>query len=263
MSAHLDDTRLLNQLEANLEPWLSCACDDKRIKEAYLNKWLDKVKIVDEKKCRERQQQRADVEEAACLHLKQNTTSAGLSEPSHCYNTFQGPANDRSSGKGKENTNKLPRLTDAERSLFFDNEGCLKCRHFFVKHRTADCPNNFPTPTSYKTQMNDDVNAARHKASNTVATVAEFLRGSGNLPVAAIMPPMNDSAVLEGDSSDLLKDSDDSMSTHSVLLSVPHYHWKCVMNNRNSNNRSHVEVLIDNSFHTVLIQNELVNCLGL
>jgi len=109
-SAHLDDAGLLNQLEANLEPWLSRACDDERIKEADLDKWLDKVKIVDEKKHRERQQQRADVEEAACSHLKQNMTSAGLSEPSRRYNTFQGPASDRSSTKGKENASKLPTL---------------------------------------------------------------------------------------------------------------------------------------------------------
>jgi len=67
---HLDDTRLLNQLEANLEPWLSRACDNERINKVDLDKWLDKVKIIDEKKHREWQQQRADVEEAACSHLK-------------------------------------------------------------------------------------------------------------------------------------------------------------------------------------------------
>ena len=57
MSAHLDDAGLLNQLEANLEPWLSCACDNERIREADLDKWLDKVKVIDEKKHREQQQQ--------------------------------------------------------------------------------------------------------------------------------------------------------------------------------------------------------------
>ena len=67
---HLDDTRLLNQLEANLEPWLSRACDNERINKVDLDKWLDKVKIIDEKKHREQQQQRADVEEATCSHLK-------------------------------------------------------------------------------------------------------------------------------------------------------------------------------------------------
>jgi hypothetical protein len=96
-----------------------------------------------------------------------------------------------------------------------------------------------------------------------VATVAESLRGSGNLPVAAIMPLINDSAVLEGDSSDLSKDSDESMSTHLVPLSGPHYHWKCAVDDRNSVNCTHIEALIDNGSPTVLIRNELVNHLGL
>ena len=47
---HLDDAALLNQLKANLEPLLSHACDDERISGETLDKWLDKVKILDEKK---------------------------------------------------------------------------------------------------------------------------------------------------------------------------------------------------------------------
>ena len=262
-SAHLDDAGLLNQLKANLEPWLSRACNNERIKEADLDKWLDKVKIVDEKKHREWQQQWANVEEAARSHLKQNMTSAGLSEPSRRYNTFRGPVSDRSLTKGKENASKLPTLTDAERSLLFDNEGCLKCRCFFIKHRAADCPNDFPATTTYKTLTIEDVNAARRKTASTVATIAESSRGSGNLTVAAIMLLINDSAVLEGDSSDLSKDSDDSMSTRLVLLSVPHYHWGCVIDDRNSIDHTCIEVLIDNGSHTVLIQDKLVNRLGL
>jgi len=174
-SVHLDDAGLLNQLEANLELWLSCACDDKRINEADLDKWLDKVKIIDEKKCREWQQQRADAEEAVCSHLKQNMTSAGLSKPSCCYNTFQGTANDElSTMKGKDvNMNKLLRLTDSKRSLLFDNKGCLKCRRFFAKHHAANCSNDFPLPGSYKTLTNKDVNMARCKMSGTVAMVTK------------------------------------------------------------------------------------------
>jgi len=97
MSAHLDDAGLLNQLEANLELWLSCTCDDERIKEVDLDKWLDKIKVIDEKKHREQQQQQVDAEEAAHSHLKWNTMSAGLSEPYCCYNTFQGTINNKSS----------------------------------------------------------------------------------------------------------------------------------------------------------------------
>jgi hypothetical protein len=73
------------------------------------------------------------------------------------------------------------------------------------------------------------------------------------------MLPINDSAVLEGDSSDLSKDSDYSVSMCSVLLSIPHYCWKCVVDNQHSINCTRIEALIDNGSHTVLIQDELVN----
>jgi len=266
-TTHLDDAALLNQLEANLEPWLSRACDDERVKEDTLDKWLDKVKIIDEKKRRERQQQRADAEEAARSHLKRNTTSAGLTEPSRRYNTFRGAPTDKpwvnNRGKPFDATKTLPKLTDAERTLLFDNEGCLKCRRFFVDHRSANCPNEFPSGTNYKTLTSDDVKSARRKTSNPVASIAESSRGSGILPIAAIMPPTNDSAVLEGDSSDLSKDSDDSVSTHSVPFSIPHYRWKCAIDGADSLDRVNVDALIDNGSHTVLIRDDLVENLKL
>ena len=117
--------------------------------------------------------------------------------------------------------------------------------------------------TSRKVLTNEDMNAAHRKQTNAVAMVAESSRGLGNLPVAAIMPPTNDHAILEGDSSDLSKDSDDSVSDHSVPLSIPHYCWKCAVDDRHSVDRAEIEVLIDNGSHTVLIRNELVNRLGL
>jgi hypothetical protein len=150
-----------------------------------------------------------------------------------------------------------------ERSLLFDNKGCLKCRCFFVKHHAADCLNDFPLAVGYEVLTNDDMNAAHRKQTNAVAMVAESSRGLGNLPVATIMPPTNDHAILEGDSSDLSKDSDDSVSDHSVPLSIPHYFWKCAVDDRHSVDCAEIEVLIDNGSHTVLIHDELVNRLGL
>jgi hypothetical protein len=132
-----------------------------------------------------------------------------------------------------------------------------------MKHHASDCPNDFPSAVEYKGLMNEDVNTARHKPSNMVVTVMKSSRGSGNLPVTAIMLPMNDHAVLEGDSSDLLKDSDDSVSDHLVPLSILHYRWKCAVDNQHLINREEIEVLIDNGSHTVLIHDELVNHLGL
>jgi hypothetical protein len=69
--------------------------------------------------------------------------------------------------------NKLLKLTDIKRLLLFDNEGCLKCRHFFMKHHASDCPNDFPSAVGYKGLMNEDVNTACCKPSNMVVTVME------------------------------------------------------------------------------------------
>jgi hypothetical protein len=54
---HLDETQLLNQMEANLEPFLSNAVIEEEITERDLDKWLSIVKNLDDKKRRERQQQ--------------------------------------------------------------------------------------------------------------------------------------------------------------------------------------------------------------
>ena len=169
-----------------------------------------------------------DAEEAARSHLKHNTTSTGLTDSLRRYNTFCGNTiTDKGNNGGKlkhfDATKALLKLTNMERTLLFDNEGCLKCHRFLVNHHSVNCPNDFPPALNYKTLTLEDVNAACHKTGKTVASVAEASCGSGSLPIVAIMPPMNDSAVLEGDSSDLSKDSDDSISPHSVPFSFPHY----------------------------------------
>jgi len=265
---HLDNAALLNQLEANLEPSLSRACDDKRVSEETLNKWLDKVKILDEKKRREHQQQQADAKEAACSHLKHKTTSAGLTDSSRCYNTFRGNATtDKGNNGGKPKhfdvMKALLKLMDTERTLLFDNEGCLKCRRFLVNHCSANCPNDFPPALNYKTLTSEDINAAHRKTGKTVASVTEASHSSGSLLIAAIMLPTNDSAVLEGDSSDLSKDLDDSVSPRSVPFSFPHYCWRCAVDNVNLLDRLEVDALIDNGSHTVLTYDDLTEHLGL
>jgi len=115
----------------------------------------------------------------------------------------------------------------------------------------------------YKTLTAEDVKLAHRKTGNPVASVAESSRGSGILPITAIMPPTNDNAVLEGDSSDLSKDSDDSVSGHSVPFSIPHYRWKCAVDGADSLDRLEIEALIDNGSHTVLICDDLVDRLKL
>ena len=58
---------------------------------------------------------------------------------------------------------QCPKLLDTERKLLNENEGCLKCQHFFfVEHRAVNCPNDFPSPNTYKSLTQSDVNHAKH-----------------------------------------------------------------------------------------------------
>jgi hypothetical protein len=46
---------------------------------------------------------------------------------------------------------QCPKLLDSEGKLLNDNKGCVKGHNFFENHHAANCPNNFPNPTTYKT----------------------------------------------------------------------------------------------------------------
>jgi len=96
---------------------------------------------------------------------------------------------------------------DAERTLLFDNKGCFKCCCFLVNHCSANCPNDFPAH-NYKTLTSEDVNTAHHKTGKTVASIMNTSCGSGSLLIVVIMPPTNNSPILEGDSANLSKDLD-------------------------------------------------------
>ena len=166
-------------------------------------------------------------------------------------------------GRPFDPTKSLPKLTDTERNLLLNNEGCLKCCRFFVDHCSANCTNEFPSGVGYKPLTTDDVKSACCKTSNPVASVADSSHGSGILPIVAIMPPTNDSVVLEGNSSDLSKDSHDSVSARSVPFLIPHYHWRCAIDGADSLNCVDLEALINNGSHTVLIRDDLVDNLKL
>ena len=69
----------------------------------------------------------------------------------------------------------LPSLTDTERTLLNEHEGCTKCRRFYAGHRSQSCPNGFPTGKDYKTLTAADamtVKKAKAVAKPTSKAVA-------------------------------------------------------------------------------------------
>ncbi|KAJ3858241.1 hypothetical protein EV359DRAFT_11481, partial [Lentinula novae-zelandiae] len=95
----------------------------------------------------------------------------------------------------------LPPLTTNERRLLSENEGCFKCRSFFVKCRTSSNDHEFPLPVGngYKELTASDVESARklrgptietNKKARTgpIATIAAAAENSDDDMVASIIP---------------------------------------------------------------------------
>ncbi|KAJ3862776.1 hypothetical protein EV359DRAFT_65367 [Lentinula novae-zelandiae] len=116
----------------------------------------------------------------------------------------------RSAGGSLVLSGRLPPLTTNECRLLGDNEGCFKCRSFFVKCHTSSAEHKFPLPvgTGYKELTTADVESAcklrgppvdsnKRARTGPIATVGTLNETEDDDVVASIMP----SAVL-GDGTD-------------------------------------------------------------
>ncbi|KAJ4480368.1 hypothetical protein C8R41DRAFT_922520 [Lentinula lateritia] len=113
------------------------------------------------------------------IHSRPNSRATTPLTPSAAANT---------QGRRNANTNTgqnghLPPLTTNERRLLSENDGCFKCRSFFVKCRTSSSEHEFPLPNGngYKELNASDVDTAR-KLRGTVETNKKPRTG----PIAAI-----------------------------------------------------------------------------
>jgi hypothetical protein len=140
----------------------------------------------------------------------------------------------------------LGALTTAERTLLADHSGCFKCCRFYVSHRSKECTNGAPDASTYKTLTKVDAIAAKPKGDKTIKPVATVA------PVAAVMP----SNVMEVDS----KSEDD---TCIAPFETAHLTWPCLLTGPSLNSFERIDALIDHGSHLVLINDEVMNKLGL
>ena len=151
-----DDNALRNHLEAHLDDELKAKVrhSDAR-KDKNLKMWVAAVCLLDEARAVETKRQREFIEETLqCQAKRQNTNT------SRRGNTSQNNTSTSSSSTSTSYT-RLPALTDGERTLLNENEGCTKCHHFYAGHRSHQCPNGFPPGKTYKTLMAADAIAAK------------------------------------------------------------------------------------------------------
>jgi hypothetical protein len=195
--SHLSDDQLRHHLEAGMDETLArrYICSE-ATKVLDLREWLHNVKKVDD----QMRAERMEFEQIAKAQREHARRTYNAPEPT------SRPTNNNNRGPRPDGAvTRLPKLTQRERQLLFDNEGCLKCRTPFAGHRSSNCPNNFPSATNYRSLTQADVDKAK-KTLRSVAVVGNASEETSPHPVAAVLGlseapvaylPNNSSSVIE------------------------------------------------------------------
>ncbi|KAH8799248.1 hypothetical protein DL96DRAFT_875324 [Flagelloscypha sp. PMI_526] len=143
-TSHLSDVDLRNLLEAAMlksSQTFKTAYRDVKAKDVVpFQDWLEAVSTAEDD-ANERQQ--AFLEYAA-----ENRRQARATRPLASPTRARAPSSSR---PNRPTSNRLPQLKEEERTLLYDHQGCLKCRQFYVGHISRDCPNDYPSGSTYKT----------------------------------------------------------------------------------------------------------------
>lgn len=279
--SYLPDDKLRYQIEAGMDDFLAKRASKEVAKDLSLEKWLEKVKDLDETRRSEMErvlQALADSNRFNKRSYPNNDDADRLSkhpalaDPSRQYNTpasatssnsASGSNGDRRSrrslpapGPSSGHFVPLPRLTDTEKAVLDRHAGCYKCRRVYVYHRSRECRTGYPTAANYRPITEAEARAAAPANSAPAAAVVPSNPGTSGptlMPVAAVLP----SSVL-GDGTD-----SDGSEEVSAPLKSKHLRWSCLVPGRNVDFPVPVSALIDNGCHLVLIRPELVDELGL
>ncbi|GBE78908.1 hypothetical protein SCP_0201050 [Sparassis crispa] len=250
-TSHLDDTHLHAQIAASICEDLRFASDDDDVCNIISFKdWKDKLAQMDTICLRER---------ARILHI---TGASARSKPLGL------PIKAMS---GKSNTARLPSLTDSELKLLRDNDGCFKCRKFFIDKKLRgkqNCPESFPDPTTYCTLMQADVDKVKRGVGKENIkphlTVSVVVDGSDDAvySISAIYlnaPPLAATSGILGTGSD---SDNEYVSPALAPFTVPHIPWSTIVHGPSSDSQP-LPMLINSGSPAVLIRLELISHLGL
>ena len=157
------------------------------------------------------------------------------------------------------------RLTDEERRLLHDHEGCLKCREFYAGHCAKQCTVTL-SGKDYKVRTLADALRAKAKNGTRAPPIAAVTETESKCAtpapdlVAAIFPQ---NATFRADKS-LSKSSDTSVSSVSAApLKGKHFIWTCRLNNATDRLCLKTKALIDGGAHMVLICPDVATRLAL
>ncbi|KAG2095734.1 uncharacterized protein F5147DRAFT_778632 [Suillus discolor] len=234
-TSHLTELNLRYHLEAHMNADLRTEYRTENVADiAEFRPWTEKICLLDEKRLRNI----ANLEAAFRAERLKNMGEKKLTSSSR-YNSKSGQTT-----TGKTSTFvRVPALTDEERSLLRENDGCFKCREPFAKHTTATCTNGFPDGATYKPVTAATIAAKKNRKNGRTVASVEVAN-----TVAVVMP----SAALGNGT-----DSDECVAP----LTTPLLLWDCLIDGPKSS--SCVKALIDDGSAAVLIDESLVEQLGL
>ena len=263
--SHMSDAQLKAQLENaqdnELRVMVLAEAEISKISE--LHEWIDKVREIDVKRQFDNQRVWRQMKEFQRTSAHQASNSRY--QPYNAVNrTTRG-----NSAPAPDGVNTYPpKLTDDERRLLFEHDGCLKCRTFYAGHRANKCTITL-SGKDYKTRTAQDALRAKALKSRTSATpVASITEMALDSPtptmptdlVAAIFP-----------SSNVIPDRSMSETPESSLSSVSappplkgqHLLWDCALTRPSDNTVVKARTLIDSGSHLVLVRPDLVSLLRL
>lgn len=239
--SHMTELALRHHLEAHMQPDLRIEYRSENI--AAIEKfrpWTEKIRLLDEKRLRIIANQKEAVETAMRAERARNGGDKKLTSSSQ-YNSNAGRTTNGKTGAFV----RVPPLTEDERTLLRENDGCFKCREPFAKHTTSNCTNGFPDGATYKTVTAATIAAKKAKKSGNTVAAVEVAN-----TVAVVMP----SAALGNGS-----DSEECVAP----LTTPLLMWDCLIDSPNVSSPSRVSALIDDGSAAVLIDEALALKLGL
>ncbi|KIK38836.1 hypothetical protein CY34DRAFT_90294, partial [Suillus luteus UH-Slu-Lm8-n1] len=222
--SHLTELNLRYHLEVHMQPDLRTEYRAENVAAIKgFRPWVEKICTLDEKRLRILASQKEAVEAG----LRAERTRYGGDKKLSSSSRYNAKSGQNTAGKTGAFV-RVPPLTEDERTLLRDNDGCFKCREPFAKHTTANCNNGFPDGATYKTITASTIAAkkAAKKSGNTVAAI-----GVANT-VAVVMP----SAALGNGS-----DSDECVAP----LTTPLLLWDCFVDGPASISPTRVSALID------------------
>ena len=257
-NSYCDDDQLRTHLALNLDSDLRSKTERARTSQYKdLSTWIEHVTEIDRERHQDKKRLNDHLENFMRSHKRPFV-------PSRSYNSPDTSAKTTVSTSTSSSPPFPPRLTEDERRLLQEHDGCFKCRTFYAGHRQAEC-NISVSGKGYKPlTVQDALRAKSQKTSRRTTTVGVVSDAAPPPPsespkvVAAVFPDFDDDDELS-----FSDPFDDSLPSVSVPppLKCKHLTWKCALTGPAGS--FPVNALIDSGAHMVLIQSALVHKLQL